>query len=59
MTADETLEIIEKQPETMQILYCKKVAESMPALEIPVKYQDFRSLFELEDDEHTLPKHQP
>ena len=59
MTANEALEIIEKRPTTMQILYCKKVAESMPTLEIPAEYQDFKGLFEIEDDEHALPKHQP
>jgi hypothetical protein len=34
MTATEALEIIKKRPEMTQILYCKKVAESMPALKI-------------------------
>jgi hypothetical protein len=50
MTANEALEIIEKRPTTMQILYCKKVAESMPTLKIPAEYQDFKGLFELESD---------
>jgi hypothetical protein len=50
MIANEALEIIEKQPTTMQILYYKKVAESMPTLKIPAKYQDFKGLFELESD---------
>jgi hypothetical protein len=50
MTANEALEIIEKRPETMQILYCKKVAESKPPLKIPVEYQDFKGLFEIESD---------
>jgi hypothetical protein len=50
MTANEALEIIEKQPTTMQILYCKKVAESMLTLKIPAEYQDFKGLFELESD---------
>jgi len=59
MTANEALEIIEKRPSTMQILYCKKVAESMPTLEIPKEYQDFKGLFELESDQDALPKHQP
>jgi hypothetical protein len=38
ITANEALEIIEKQLTTMQILYCKKVAESMPTLKIPTEY---------------------
>jgi hypothetical protein len=38
MTANEALEIIEKRLTTMQILYCKKVAESMLTLKIPAKY---------------------
>jgi hypothetical protein len=38
MTANETLEIIEERPSTMQILYCKKVAESTPTLKIPAEY---------------------
>jgi hypothetical protein len=50
MTANEALEIIEKQLTTMQILYCKKVAESMLTLKIPTEYQDFKGLFELESD---------
>ena len=59
MTANEALEIIEKRLTTMQILYCKKVAESTPTLKIPAKYQDFKGLFELESDQEALPKHQP
>jgi hypothetical protein len=50
ITANEALEIIEKQLTTMQILYCKKVAESMLTLKIPAKYQDFKSLFKLESN---------
>jgi hypothetical protein len=50
MTANEALEIIEKQPTTMQILYYKKVAESILTLKIPAEYQDFKGLFELESD---------
>jgi hypothetical protein len=38
MTVNEALEIIEKRPTTMQILYYKKVAESMPILKIPAEY---------------------
>jgi hypothetical protein len=38
ITANEALEIIEKQLTTMQILYCKKVAESMTTLKIPAEY---------------------
>jgi predicted TIM-barrel fold metal-dependent hydrolase len=38
ITVNEALEVIEKQPTTMQILYCKKVAESMPTLKIPAEY---------------------
>jgi hypothetical protein len=38
MTANEALEIIEKQPTTMQILYYKKVTESMLTLKILAKY---------------------
>jgi hypothetical protein len=38
MTANKALEIIEKRLTTMQILYCKKVAESMPTLKIPAEY---------------------
>jgi hypothetical protein len=38
ITAIEALEIIEKRLETMQILYYKKVAESMLTLKIPVEY---------------------
>ena len=38
MTANEALEIIEKRPTTMQILYCKRVAESTPTLKIPAEY---------------------
>jgi hypothetical protein len=59
ITANEALEIIEKQLTTMQILYCKKVAESTPTLKIPAEYQDFKGLFELESDQEALPKHQP
>jgi hypothetical protein len=58
ITANEALEIIEKRPTTMQILYYKKVAESTPTLEIPAEYQDFKGLFELESDQEALPKHQ-
>jgi hypothetical protein len=50
MTAIEALEIIENRLETMQILYCKKVAESTLTLKIPAEYQDFKGLFELESD---------
>jgi hypothetical protein len=50
ITANEALEIIEKQLTTMQILYCKKVAESMLTLKIPAKYQDFKGLFKLESN---------
>jgi hypothetical protein len=50
MTANEALEIIKKWLTTMQILYCKKVAESMLTLKIPAEYQDFKGLFELESD---------
>jgi hypothetical protein len=50
ITANEALEIIEKQLTTIQILYYKKVAESMLTLKIPAKYQDFKGLFELESD---------
>jgi hypothetical protein len=38
MTAIEALEIIENRPETMQILYYKKVAESTLTLKIPAEY---------------------
>jgi hypothetical protein len=38
MTANKALEIIEKRLTTIQILYYKKVAESMPTLKIPAKY---------------------
>jgi hypothetical protein len=38
ITANEALEVIEKRLSTMQILYCKKVAESMLTLKIPAKY---------------------
>jgi hypothetical protein len=38
MTANEALEVIEKQLSTIQILYYKKVAESMLTLKIPAKY---------------------
>jgi len=57
ITANEALEIIEKQLTTIQILYCKKVAESIPTLKIPAEYQDFKGLFELESDQEALPKH--
>jgi hypothetical protein len=50
ITANEALEIIKKWLTTMQILYCKKVVESMLTLKIPAKYQDFKGLFELESD---------
>jgi hypothetical protein len=50
ITANEALEIIEKQLTTMQILYCKKVAESMLTLKILAKYQDFKGLFKLESN---------
>jgi hypothetical protein len=36
--ANEALEVIEKQLSIMQILYYKKVAESMLTLKIPAKY---------------------
>ena len=48
--ANEALEIIKKRLITMQILYYKKVAESILTLKIPAKYQDFKGLFELESD---------
>jgi hypothetical protein len=48
--ANEALEIIEKRLTTMQILYYKKVIESMLTLKILAKYQDFKGLFELESD---------
>jgi hypothetical protein len=57
ITANEALEIIEKQLTTIQILYCKKVIESIPTLKILAKYQDFKGLFELESDQEALPKH--
>jgi hypothetical protein len=38
MTANKALEIIKKRPTTIQILYYKKVAESMLTLKIPAKY---------------------
>ena len=38
MIANEALEIIEKQLTTIQILYYKKVAESILTLKIPAKY---------------------
>ena len=38
MIANEALEIIEKRLTTMQILYYKKVTESMPTLKIPAEY---------------------
>jgi hypothetical protein len=38
MIAIEALEIIEKRLETIQILYCKKVAESILTLKIPAEY---------------------
>jgi hypothetical protein len=50
ITANEALEIIEKQLTTIQILYCKKVAESILTLKIPAKYQDFKGLFKLESN---------
>jgi hypothetical protein len=50
MTAIEALEVIENRPETMQVLYCKKVAESTLTLNIPAEYQEFKGLFELESD---------
>jgi hypothetical protein len=48
--AIEALKIIEERLMTMQILYYKKVAESILTLKIPAKYQDFKGLFELESD---------
>jgi hypothetical protein len=59
ITANEALEIIERRLTTMQILYCKKVAESILTLKIPAEYRDFKGLFELESDQEALPKHQP
>jgi hypothetical protein len=38
ITVNEALEIIEKRLTTIQILYYKKVAESIPTLKIPAKY---------------------
>jgi hypothetical protein len=38
ITVNEALEVIEKQLTTIQILYYKKVAESMPTLKIPAEY---------------------
>ena len=38
MTVNKALEIIEKRPTTIQILYCKKVTESMLTLKILAKY---------------------
>jgi hypothetical protein len=38
ITANKALEIIEKRLTTIQILYYKKVVESMPTLKIPAKY---------------------
>jgi hypothetical protein len=36
--ANEALEIIKKRLTTMQILYCKKVVESILTLKIPAEY---------------------
>jgi hypothetical protein len=36
--AIEALEVIENRPGIMQILYCKKVAESTLTLNIPAEY---------------------
>jgi hypothetical protein len=38
ITANEALEIIENRLTTIQILYYKKVAESILTLKIPAKY---------------------
>ena len=59
MTSEETLDAINKEPENVQILYSKKVPERKTPLEIPKEYQDFKGLFEEEDDQDALPKHQP
>jgi hypothetical protein len=50
ITANEALEVIEKRLSIIQILYCKKVAESILTLKILAEYQDFKGLFELESD---------
>jgi hypothetical protein len=58
MSATELREAIDKNPEQVQVLYCKKT-EGKPDLDIPPEYSDFKHLFEKEADEDALPPHQP
>ncbi|KAM0712543.1 hypothetical protein Q7P37_011640 [Cladosporium fusiforme] len=59
MSATELQEQVEKNPDQVQVLYCKKTEEAQTEFVIPPEYADFRQLFEKESDEEALPKHQP
>ncbi|KAM0717753.1 hypothetical protein Q7P37_006085 [Cladosporium fusiforme] len=59
MSATELQEQVEKNPDQVQVLYCKKTEEAKTEFVIPPEYADFRQLFEKESDEEALPKHQP
>jgi hypothetical protein len=56
MSATELQEVIKKNPDQVQTLYCKKT-EGKTDLVIPPKYTDFKHLFEPEADEDALPLH--
>jgi hypothetical protein len=54
----ELQEVIEENPDQVQVLYYKKT-EGKPDLDIPPKYTDFKYLFKREADEDALPLYQP
>ncbi|KAM0721485.1 hypothetical protein Q7P37_002409 [Cladosporium fusiforme] len=51
MSATELQEQVEKNPDQVQVLYCKKTEEAKTEFVIPPEYADFRQLFEKESDE--------
>jgi hypothetical protein len=58
MSATELIEVIEENPDQVQVLYYKKT-EGKLELDIPPEYTDFKHLFKKEADEDALPPYQP
>jgi hypothetical protein len=54
----ELREVIEENPDQVQVLYYKKT-EGKLDLDIPPEYTDFKHLFKKEADKDALPLYQP
>jgi hypothetical protein len=58
ISATELIEVIEENPDQVQVLYYKKT-EGKLELDIPPKYTDFKHLFKKEANEDALLLYQP